>query len=116
MIRGPKKLPPDTTWPPAGVRDLKPEFPVRDSADRVRFPTVREAFSRVKMQAPTRAQDIPDVSPDTLTAQCVLDMRRRTRSRIVEYLCRAYLQFGHASMLAKDLQQLCAAINAERRL
>jgi hypothetical protein len=80
MIRGPKKLPPDTTWPPAGVRD------------------------------------IPDVSPDTLTAQCVLDMRRRTRNRIVEYLCRAYLQFGYASMLAKDLQQLCSAINAARRL
>jgi hypothetical protein len=53
--------------------------------------------------------------PDTRTQQIVLDLRRRTRSRTIEYLCRAYLQFGQAAMGAKDLETLCAAINATPR-
>lgn len=109
MTKTKRKMPADTAWPPAGIRDLKPDIPISDSADHVRFPTLREALKResLKQTAPTT-----QVSPDTLTQQRVLDMQRRTRSRTVKYLCRAYLQFGQATMSAKDLEILCAAINA----
>jgi hypothetical protein len=58
----------DTAWPPAGVRDLKPDIPVSDKADRVRFPILREALSQraepppVSRQAVARAGKTEHVS------------------------------------------------------
>lgn len=91
----------DTAWPPAGVRDLKPDVSVSDKADHVRFATVREALERATT-----------LTPAMLTEQRVRDMLHHNRgSRVVEYLCRAYLQFGSKAMSAADLQRLCEAIN-----
>lgn len=113
MTRTKKSQPVDTAWPPAGVRDLRPDVPVSDRADQVRFPILREALGR-KTARGSITQDTPtaQVRPDTLTEPIVQDLRRRTRSRAVEYLCRAYLQFGGEVMSAKDLESLCAAVNA----
>lgn len=36
----------DVAWPPTGVRDLKPDALVSNSADRVRFPILRDALQR----------------------------------------------------------------------
>lgn len=108
VTRHKKKLPADTTWPPAGVRDLKPDVPVNDRADRVRFPTLREALER-KGPQPTMTTL---VNPNTLTEPLVRDLLRSTRSRTVEYLCRAYLQFGGETMSDKHLESLCDAVNA----
>jgi hypothetical protein len=112
VTRVKRKIPADTAWPPAGVRDLKPDIPVNSRADRVGFPTLREALERDGLkQAPPATQISPatlaqQLVPDTRTQQIVLDLRRRTRSRTIEYLCRAYLQFGQAAMGAKDLETL----------
>ena len=104
-----KKVAPDTTWPPTGVRDLKPDVPVRDRPDHVRFPTLRAALERAVPQTTDPVTDHPDM----LTEQRVLELRNRTRSRAVEYLCRAYLQFGSNAMSTKDLERLCTAIKAQ---
>ena len=117
MTRHKKNLPADTAWPPAGVRDLKPDVSVSDRTDHVRFPILREAPERKTPKVPAPRTLAPDtltqeLVPDPLTQQRVLDLRRRTRSRPIEYLCRAYLQFGQASMSTKDLEILCAALNA----
>jgi hypothetical protein len=115
-------MPADTAWPPAGVRDLKPDIPVNNRAEHVRFPTLRDALERevLKQAAPTTQISLATLTqqlmPDTRTQQIVLDLRRRTRSRTIEYLCRAYLQFGGAAMNSRDLEILCAAINAPPRL
>ena len=113
MTRTKKSQPVDTAWPPAGVRDLKPDVPVSNRADHVRFPTLREALGR-KTTRGSIIQDTPiaQVRPDMLTEPLVQDLLRRTRSRTVEYLCRAYLQFGSEAMSSKDLESLCAAVNA----
>ena len=111
MTRNKEKQPVDTAWPPAGVRDLRPDVPVSARADHVRFPTLREALVRKTTVAAPLDTPTAQVSPDTLTEPLVQDLLRRTRSRTVEYLCRAYLQFGGEVMSAKDLESLCAAIN-----
>ncbi len=91
----------DTAWPPVGVRDLKPDVPVRDKADRRRYPSLREALVRAGA-----------VTPDRLTEQLVRSVYDRARrSRDAEYLCRAYLQFGSEAMATEDLQRLCDVIN-----
>lgn len=96
-VKGPK----DADWPPAGVRDLKPDVPIGDKPDRVRFPTLRQALERAAA-----------VTPDTLTEQIVRAvLRSNRRYRDVEYLCRAYLQFGAEAMAPEDLKNLCDAIN-----
>ncbi len=52
------------------------------------------------------------VTAATLTNDLVAGVLSRNRSnRTVEYLCRAYLQFGPESMSSADLQRLCDAIN-----
>lgn len=48
-----------------------------------------------------------------LTDDNVLKLQHRTRSRTIEYLCRAYLQFGSGAMSPGDLKKLSAAINAK---
>jgi hypothetical protein len=112
----------DTAWPPAGVRDLKPDIPVNNRADHVRFPTLRDALEHEVLKQATPTTQISPATltqqlvPDTRTQQIVLDLRRRTRSRTIDYLCRAYLQFGGATMNSRDLEILCAAINATPRL
>ena len=68
MTRNKNKAPVDTTWPPARVRDLKPDVPVSDKADQVRFPTLRGALERKTAQ----------VTPGTLTEQLVQNLLRRT--------------------------------------
>jgi outer membrane biosynthesis protein TonB len=180
VTRNKKKLPADTAWPPAGVRDLKPDVPVRDSADRCRFPTLRGALERVPVpiplatpattpvptatrspnvatparrvtpvltptrttapapkpiaarttaatpaRAPTPATTTTPVATPTksthstptasLTEQIVRGTLARTRRRNVEYLCRAYLQFGSAAMSDKNMKLLCEAVNALQR-
>ncbi len=96
-----RKQPKDASWPPTGVRDLKPDVLIGDKPDRVRFPTLRQAFEKATA-----------VTPDTLTEQIVSNvLRSNRRYRDVEYLCRAYLQFGAEAMSPKDVQNLCAAIN-----
>jgi hypothetical protein len=39
----------DAAWPPTGVRDLKPDSPVGNKAERLRFPTLKEAIKRAKI-------------------------------------------------------------------
>src|SRR6478672_2052318 len=84
VTRAKRKMPADTAWPPAGVRDLKPDIPVNNRADRVRFPTLREALEREGLkQAPPTTQIssvmlAQQLVPDTRTQQIVLDLRRRT--------------------------------------
>jgi len=113
VTRTKKSQPIDTAWPPAGVRDLKPDVPVSDRSDHVRFPILREALVRKTVEeAAPRATPTAQVRPDTLTEPLVQDLLRRTRSRTVEYLCRAYLQFGSEVMSSKDLESLCAAVHA----
>lgn len=52
------------------------------------------------------------VTIETLTDDLVRGVLKRNRSwRDVEYLCRAYLQFGPEAMDAADRQRLCDAIN-----
>jgi hypothetical protein len=110
VTRNKKNQPVDTAWPPSGVRDLKPDVPVNDRADHVRFPTLREALVRKTAEkAAPRASSTSQVSSDMLTEPLVQDLLRRTRNRTVEYLCRAYLQFGSEVMSSKDLESLCAA-------
>ncbi len=57
--------------------------------------------------------EMPDtVTIETLTEDLVRGVLKRNRSRRdVEYLCRAYLQFGPDAMDATQLQRLCDAIN-----
>lgn len=98
----------DEAWPPAGVRDLKPDVPVKSKADPVQFPILREALERATLKQAATAP----VTPTTLTEQIVrYVLQRNSRYRDVEYLCRAYLQFGSTAMPPDKLQLLCAVIN-----
>lgn len=47
-----------------------------------------------------------------LTDAAVQTVLKRTRDRKVQYLCRAYLQFGPEAMSAADLSKLTAIVNA----
>jgi hypothetical protein len=49
--------------------------------------------------------------PRQITDSDVRALQRSTRSRTVEYLCRAWLQFGSDAMGEADLKRLSAAIN-----
>lgn len=49
-----------------------------------------------------------------LTDDTVRALQQSTRSRTVEYLCRAWLQFGAGSLTTNDLKKLTAAINARK--
>lgn len=114
-----KTSPKDTAWPPLEVRALRADVPISNKADHVRFPTLRDALERATAATTTTAATVATaatavtaVTPATLTEQHVLHvLRRNGRCRAVEYLCRAYLQFGSEAMAAKDLQRLCDVIN-----
>lgn len=47
---------------------------------------------------------------DTLTEQSVTDLLKHTRNRRLQYLCRAYLQFGPEHMGASQLDEIRKAI------
>lgn len=106
MTRSKKKVNTDNAWPPAGVRDLKPDVPVSSRIEYARFPTLREAIERIPIKPNAPA------TSSTLTDQAVHDVLRQTRSRAVQYLCRAYLQFGSENMSVKDMERLCTAVSA----
>lgn len=117
-----KTSPKDTAWPPLEVRALRADVPISNKADHVRFPTLRDALewttaattttAATVATAATAATAVTAVTPATLTEQHVLHvLRRNGRYRAIEYLCRAYLQFGSEAMAAKDLQRLCDVIN-----
>lgn len=56
---------------------------------------------------------IRPVTAEELTDEMVRDALSRLRgNRQLEYLCRAWLQFGKESMSADDVTKLAAAINA----
>jgi len=85
VTRTKRKIPADAAWPPAGVRDLKPDIPVNNRADRVRFPTLREALERdglkqappatqIRSAPPRHATLAQQLVPDTRTQQIVLDL------------------------------------------
>lgn len=101
-----KRQPKNTARTPAGVCDLRPDCPVSDKPDAVRFPVIRAALQKT---------DSGDVAIETLTEDVVRGALVRNHSnRIVEYLCRTYLQFGPEAMSAHDLQRLCDVINKPR--
>lgn len=50
------------------------------------------------------------MTADTLTATTVEALLKRSRSRTVQYLCRAYLQYGPENMDAESLGKLRKAI------
>lgn len=53
-----------------------------------------------------------NATPATLTDAWVRDiLQRNRRYRDLEYLCRAYLQFGRESLTNEQLLRLCEAIN-----
>jgi predicted Ser/Thr protein kinase len=47
---------------------------------------------------------------DVLTVASVTDLLKRCRNRTVQYLCRAYLQFGPENMDAESIEKLRKAI------
>jgi transcriptional regulator of met regulon len=53
------------------------------------------------------------ITAETITDEAVRRTLASLRgNREIEYLCRAYLQFGASSMDVSDVAKLCAAINA----
>jgi hypothetical protein len=56
-----------------------------------------------------------EVTAETLTDTEVFVLQRTTRSRTIEYLCRAWLQFGRGAMSALDVKRLLVSINARAK-
>lgn len=54
------------------------------------------------------------VIADAVTIATVIDLLKRTRNRTVQYLCRAYLQFGPENMDADSIEKLRTAIAGKK--